>query len=64
MVHPINKPPIHLRESISKNLVKLKIYGEKEKLVATTYYSQVKVFSETPENKTIFRVVRNQKDKR
>ena len=54
---------LYLRVVLSKQDLKLKKYPEKEKnLVTTTYNSQVKAFLETPENKTISKVVRSKKD--
>ena len=62
-LNPMNKRPIFLRKRLTKEDLKVNISGDKTKnMVTTTFNSRVKVFVETPENKTVAKVVRTGKD--
>ena len=61
-LHSVNKGRKFFRERLTKEHLKVKIYAEKTKvMVTTTFNSQVSVFVQTLENKTVAKLVRTMK---
>ena len=63
MLHPTNKIQKFLRERLAKKDLKVKNYAEKdENLVTTTFNSELEVFIENENNKTVSKDVHSKKD--